>query len=93
MAIDEEARRAIHRALEAAHGAEVAGDMMQFLSLGERLEHLASKKDLQILEHKVLREVAEVKTEVHKTTRNLILALTPIFAALNGVVFAALKLT
>lgn len=107
MAVDEEARREIREKLEAAFGVKVASDVMEHLPEGgasrvatkddlEALEQrltIASKKDLEILEHKLMREITEVTTEVHRTTKNVVLSLTPVLVALNGIMFAALKLT
>ena len=109
MAVDERARAAIYEKLEAAFGAKVASDVMEHLPKGgasgiatkpdlEALEQrlraeLASKKDLEILEHKLMREITEVRSEVHRTTKNIVLSMTPVLVALNGIMFAALRLT
>jgi hypothetical protein len=47
---------------------------------------------LEGLKHELLTEIHEVRSEIHRTARNLTLSLTTIMGILNGIVFTALKL-
>jgi cell division protein FtsX len=103
MAVDERSRHQLYQKLQEVLGAEDATTLMEHLPTGG-VGQLATKDDLtatrndlravrEDLEHKIDAVKHELLTEIHRTARNLTLSLTTIMAVLNGIVFAALKLS
>jgi hypothetical protein len=85
MAVDERSRHQLYQKLQEVLGPEEATTLMAHLPAGGA-SRVATKDDLEALKHELL-------TEIHRTARNLTLSLTTIVAVLNGIVFAALKLS
>lgn len=103
MSVDERSRHQLYQRLQEVLGAEEAGTLMDHLPSGG-VSQLATKDDLrsteerlelkiEVLTHEMNAMKHELRTEIHRTARTLTLSLTTIMAVLNGIVFAALKLS
>jgi hypothetical protein len=91
MSVDERSRHQLYQKLQEVLGAEEATTLMALLPPGGA-SRVATKDDLEGLKHELLTEIHEVRSEIHRTARHMTLSLTTIVAALNGIVFTALKL-
>jgi hypothetical protein len=91
MSVDERSRHQLYQRLQEVLGPEEAGTLIEHLPPGGT-SRIATKDDLQVLEHKMDAMRHELLTEVHRTARSLTFSLTTIMAVLNGIVFTALKL-
>jgi len=91
MTVDERARQQLYRKLQEILGEKEATSLMERLP-PEGYDQLATKGDLELLEHKLRGELHELRSEMHRAFRTQTIALTTTFAILNGVVFTALAL-
>ena len=85
MTVDERARHQLFRRLQEVLGEEEATTLMERLP-PEGYDRLATRQDLDLAKQ-------ELRAEINRVARQQTFALTTIFAVLNGVVFAALRLT
>ncbi len=84
MALDERSRQELAQRLEAGLGPRTAELLMDSLPPAAWSD-LATKKDLEVLEHQLL-------AEIHKVARVQTLAFVTVMAVMNGITFTALKL-
>jgi hypothetical protein len=84
MPVADRSRHQLYQRLQEVLGAEEATKLMDHLPPGGASQ-MATKADLEAVKQELL-------TEFRRTARARTLSLTTIMAALNGIVFTALKL-
>ena len=87
MAVDDGARLQLYRRLEQVLGHDEAGTLMAQLPPNTWAD-LATKQDLAVLRAEVRAEIQTVRADTANQTRQLVLTLIPVIAALNGVAVA-----
>lgn len=92
MDVYERSRHHLHQRLQEALGPEAAGTLMAHLPAGG-VERLATKDDLQRLEHKMNADKQELRAEIQQMGRSLTLSLVTMMTIINGIVFTALTFT
>jgi hypothetical protein len=81
MPVDERARHRLYRKLEPVLGSEEAGTLMELLpAVG--FADLATKKDLEILEHRL-------SAKIEESARRLVMWMSAMVLATGGLAFAA----
>jgi hypothetical protein len=99
MDVYERSRHQLHQRLREVLGPEEAGTLMAHLPAGG-IERLATKDDIQKLElkmdamrHELRGEIQEVRAEMHQMGRSLMVSFVTVMAIMNGILFAALRLS
>ena len=92
MDLYERSRHQLHQRLREVLGPDEAGTLMAHLPAGG-VERLATKDDIQRLELKmdILRQ--ELRAEMHQMGRSLTLSFITVMAIMNGILFAALRVS
>jgi hypothetical protein len=95
----ERSRHHLHQRLQEALGPEAAGTLMAHLPAGG-IERLATKDNIQRLELRMdamrseLRgEIQQVRADMQQMGRSLMLSFITVMAVMNGILFAALRVS